>query len=128
MRGFTFIIAVSFLVPLTSLSAQQPPIEPGSRVRVTAPDCGVSRQATTVEALRGDTLVLAGDPTRNSNPINCPLTSVTRLDVSQGRKSHFAASAGIGVVIGAAGGGIGLAASSLDCGVRMSRKKPALAS
>ena len=67
----------------------------GSRVRVTAPDCALRGEAATFRALRADTLVL--------ETTECPLASVTRLDVSRGQKSHVLLGAGIGFGAGALG-------------------------
>lgn len=77
---------------------QPPPVEPGTRVRVKAPDCGVRGWTTTVVALRGDTLLLGWT--------DCPLASVTRFEVSQGQRSNTGKGALYGGVIGAIGGGI----------------------
>ena len=42
------LLPVPLLLPLTSLSAQAPlPLEPGARVRITAPGCGAENQAAT---------------------------------------------------------------------------------
>jgi len=79
----------------TEMAAQEP-LQPGTRVRVTAPDCGLRGQATRLEALRADTLVL--------DTSECPLASVTRLDVSRGRKSNGRKGAGIGFLTGAVTG------------------------
>ena len=57
---------------------------------MTALDCGLRGGATGFRALRADTLVL--------DTTECPLASVTRFDVSRGRKSHARLGAGIGVV------------------------------
>ncbi len=103
MRDVTCLLAVVSLVPLVTLSAQAPPpVEPGQRVRVTAPELGVRKQAGKFVTLRGDTLVLAADST-----MNYPLTSVTGLDVFGGRKSFGAGKgAGLGFLIGAGGGAV----------------------
>jgi hypothetical protein len=54
----------------------QAPVQAGDRVRVTAPDCGLSREVTTLDAVHGTTLVFGTGP--------CPLNSVNRLEVDQG--------------------------------------------
>ena len=94
MRGFTFVLAASLIVPPSTLFGQQPPLEPGARVLVTAPDCGLRKQPTTLEAWGGDTLVLG--------MTECPLDSVTSLEVSRGQASLTWRGAGIGFIIGAA--------------------------
>jgi len=115
MRALNSVLSVSVLLPFTSLSAQeQPPIEPGSRVRVSAPDLAMHRQVATLEAWRGDTLVLARPWT-----MDCPLASVTRLEVSQYRKSNCGKGAliggGIGVAVGALIGAMWTEEGDLGC-------------
>jgi len=45
MRAVTSMLTVSLLVPFAALSAQvQPPIGPGTRIRVTAPLVGAERR------------------------------------------------------------------------------------
>jgi hypothetical protein len=106
MRVFTAALAVSLVVPLSTLSAQQPPpVEAGARVQVTAPDCGFDKHDATLEALRGDRLVF--------DTTECPLGSVTRLDVSRGRKRKTVTGAVVGVLAGVAVGG-GLAVANSD--------------
>ena len=95
-------------ISVTNLSGQQaPPVEVGSRVRVTARDLALYKQAATLKAWRGDTLVLAAE-----RVINCPLASVTRLEVSRGRGRNTAAATGalIGFLVGS-GVAAGLAVS-----------------
>ena len=78
----------------TEMAAQESlPVEPGVRVRVTAPDCSLRGQAATFRALRVDTLVL--------ETTECPLSSVTRLDVSRGERSQWARGLGVGFLGGA---------------------------
>jgi hypothetical protein len=91
-------------VLLSRLHVSHVPVQPGTRARVTAPDCGLRRQATTVETVHGDTLVFASAPSRNSIPINCPMASVARLEVSTGRRPQTVRVAGIGLLAGAAVG------------------------
>ena len=89
-----FVLVCIFGGAPTEIAAQEPfSFQPGERVRVTAPDCGLRGVGTGFRALRGDTLVL--------DTTECPLASVTRLDVSRGRKSHARLGAGIGVLAGA---------------------------
>ncbi len=78
--------------PQTDMAAQEP-LQPGARVRVTAPDCGLRGQATIYQALRADTLVLV--------TTECPMASVTRLEVSRGRNTHVEAGVYLGVPAGA---------------------------
>ena len=93
MRACTIL----FLLLLPSLTAaQQPPLTPGQRVRVTAPDVGLARAHATLEAIEGGELVLRTDAARR-----VPLASVTRLETYAGRRSHWLLGAGIGFVAGA---------------------------
>ncbi len=90
------ILLAFFGAAATEIGAQEPFVfEPGVRLRVTAPDCELRGQATGFQALRADTLVL--------EITECPLASVTRLDVSGGQKSHALLGAGIGFAAGALG-------------------------
>ena len=57
--------------------------------RPAAAACGISGLSTTIKAVGGDTLVLSHDVGRSSNPISCPISSVTRLEVSQGQTIDF---------------------------------------
>jgi hypothetical protein len=85
----TLVLICVFGGARTEMVAQEPlPVEPGVRVRVTAPECELRGHAATFRALRADTLVL--------ETTECPLDSVTRLDVSGGQKSHARLGAGIG--------------------------------
>jgi hypothetical protein len=74
-------------------------LEPGARVRVTAPQLGIEKQATTFQTLRGDTLIVVAD-----SATYCPLASVTRLEVHRGRQGHVWLGAGIGSAVGAVAG------------------------
>ena len=104
MRRATLLIAALALTPLATVMAQlQPsPLEPGQRVRVTAPDLGIRKQVGRFEALRGDTLVVAAA----DSTMTFPVASVTRLELSRGQKSMAGRWAGIGFVSGAAFGAI----------------------
>ena len=107
MRKRICLSAVLLVLPLTTAVAQQqpPPLEPGTRVRITAPDLGIEKQQATFQALRGDTLAVTAD-----SAMALSLSSVTRLDVYQGRKSWgwwkggligFFGGAGLGALVGA---------------------------
>jgi hypothetical protein len=94
IKPITFVLICIFVGTPTEMVAQEP-LASGSRVRVTAPECELRGQAATFRALRADTLVL--------DTTECPLASVTRLDVSRGQKSHTVIGAGIGLAAGALG-------------------------
>ena len=97
MRHATILVAILAFVPLASATAQEPPpVKVGDRVRVTAPDLGIRKQAGRFEALRADTLVVAvADST-----MTFPVASVWRLDVSQGQKSSTLEGAVLGLLAG----------------------------
>ncbi len=102
--------AALLVLPLTTALAQQqpPPLEPGARVRITAPDLGIEKQEATFQALRGDTLAVTAD-----SAMALSLSSVTRLDVYRGQKSNLLLGMGIGF---AAGAGLGaLMDAAVDC-------------
>ena len=104
--SITFVLICILGGAPTGMAAQESlPVEPGERVRVTAPECELRGQEATFRALRADTLVL--------ETTECPLASVTRLDVSRGQKSNFALGAGIGFAAGAL---VGLVHCSRDAG------------
>jgi len=86
------ILLAFFGGPPTDIAGQEPLVfEPGVRVRVTGLDCGLRGRVTEFRAFRADTLVL--DTTQ------CPLASVTRLDVIRGQP-HAKLGAGIGFAAG----------------------------
>jgi hypothetical protein len=95
------------IVPLFAVASQEPrAINPGDRVRVTAPSVSGGRFAGTVLTVDPDSLVVqTGTETRR-----LPRASIERLDLSSGRKSHTLLGAGVGFLVGAAVGG-GLVAS-----------------
>jgi hypothetical protein len=105
MRAVTSMLTVSLLVPLAALSAQeQPPVEAGSRIRVTAPTVGADElvgMCVEVDATR-----LRVQAEEQASPLTISLTDVTRLEVSQGRKSNALAGLGIGFLGGAAIGAV----------------------
>jgi hypothetical protein len=113
MKRLTIVpLVVLGFTSFTSATAQeQPPLEPGQRVRVTAPDLAIHNQAGRFEAVRGDSLVLAGAV----STMTFPVASITRLEVSRARKSHTLIGAGIGFVVGAlAGAAVGPSAITGD--------------
>ena len=98
--SFPFVLVCIFGGAPIQIAAQEPSsLEPGVRVRVTALDCGLRERATEFRALRADALVL--------ETTECPLASVTHLDVSRGRKSHVMRGALIGLAAGVMGTVIG---------------------
>ncbi len=77
MRAIGCSLVLLSLLPYSVVSAQiHAPIQAGDRVRVTAPDCGLSRAVTTLDAVHGNTLVFGSG--------ECPLDSLKRLEVDRG--------------------------------------------
>ncbi len=109
MHRATILVAILAFVPFAIATAQDSlPVRAGDRVRVTAPDLGIRKQAGRFEALRADTMVVAvADST-----MTFPVAFVTRLEVSRGQKSRAGQGAGIGLV---GGGLLGFLISSGTC-------------
>lgn len=100
---FAVLLAAPFVRGLAQTS---PAVDTGTRVRVTAPTLGLSRQEAVIEALHLDTLVLRTEAT-----IAIPRASLTRLEIYGGRHSHPWRGAGIGALGGLlVGGTIGFVA------------------
>ena len=107
MRRATLLIAVLVLTPITTVTAQEAPAEPGTRIRVSAQGLAAPRLVGTVVALHADTLLFT--PQSGRGPIAVPLESIRRLEVSRSRSSVGPAIlkyAGIGLLLGAAGGAL----------------------
>lgn len=110
MKSALTILAFLLILPLI-VGAQSPAIVVGSRVRVTAPNEGLRKHVTTVENVRGDSIVVAfGGGWRT-----IALTDVTSLDVSAGRQSRFFADAAIGLGVGSLAGALLGAVSYSEC-------------
>jgi hypothetical protein len=96
MRWLTASVALAVvaLSPFATTVAQEhaSPLEPGQRVRVTAPSLGLDGHEERFSGVRGDTLVLTS--------MRCLVADVERLDVHAGRRSR----AVTGGLIGAAAG------------------------
>jgi hypothetical protein len=94
MRTLAYLPAIFLVAPICTATAQDrtSPLEPGQRVRVTAPSLGLDGHEERFSGVRGDTLVLTS--------MRCLIADVERLDVHAGRRSH----AVTGGLIGAAAG------------------------
>ena len=110
MRAVTPILAVSLLVPFARVQAQERlPVAgvarrgllaPGARVRLYASqtaDGRYGRFAGSVVRSDSDSLVLR---TADAVRVAAPWPSITRLEVSRGRKSHGGRGAAFGALIG----------------------------
>ena len=96
--GSIIFVLICIFGGVPSEMAAQESLASGSRVRVTAPECELRGQEATFRALRADTLIL--------ETTECPLASVTHLDVSRGQKSHARLGTVIGFLTGALSGAV----------------------
>lgn len=94
------VLAACAVMVTPAVAAEGQSIAPGARVRVTAPAKGLERHVTTVENLRGDSIVVGF----GGGWQTIALTDMTSLDVSLGRQSRFFADAGIGLAVGVLAG------------------------
>ena len=94
------LLFLLFLAVVGELCAQDTLVVPGARVRVYSPD----RVTGTIETLSSDTLVLRTEARRSLQAI--PFASITKLEVSRGRKSNVGKGARIGLAVGAGVGAI----------------------
>jgi hypothetical protein len=108
MRSANLLPVILALASAGDAAAQRPAVEPGQRVRITAPLVGLQEVTATVFSVGGGALVVTGDST-----VRVRLEDVTRLEVSRGRKSNCASGLGWGFLAGATTGVvIGLASGS----------------
>jgi len=101
--------ALSICLVLTAVApvalAQSNELQPGARVRVSAPGIVAGRYVGTVLSWNGDTLQLGGP---NVAPVTVPMSRITSLEVSRGKSRLSGAGRGvlwgtpIGLVIGLA--------------------------
>ena len=86
-------------LPRAAWPAQAPLLEPGARVRLYAPSLG-GRLTGTLVARESDTLVVRVDGEAEGLGLVVPADSVTRLDVSRGKRPMTLEGAGIGMLGG----------------------------
>ena len=106
------LVVVALALTAWSCSGHIPDtwIDPGDRVRVTAPSLDLDKDVGTVAALVADTFVVELED--QADALDVPLSEVTRLEVHQGHKSR----AGTGALIGAgAGAATGVTVALVDC-------------
>jgi hypothetical protein len=104
------------LLAAVPLAGQAGAVGPGSRVRITAPALELSKAVGSLLAIRGDTLLLEhrtstlqpghGRRAWSTDTTAVPMTTVTRLEVSAGRRSNIDRGVRKGLLIG---GAVGLA-------------------
>ena len=98
MRSFIpFTLAILFLSSRPQLQAQAFP-DSGARVRIASPQLPGGRTVGLVERLTGDTIVVAGQAIGRA--------TITRLDLSSGRRSQWRKGMGIGAAAGLAIGAV----------------------
>ena len=93
------LVGISLTVaPLVTIASQElPPLKPGDRIRVAAPTLSPGPLVGTVVAFEADSLMVQ----RGTDTWRLSLASLTRLEMSQGRRSHAGLGAGIGLLVGA---------------------------
>ena len=94
-------LALTAVAPATA--AQSNELQPGARVRVSAPGIVAGRYVGTVLTRNGDTLQLGGP---SSAPVTVPMGRITSLEISRGKSRLSGAGRGVlwGVPIGLAFG------------------------
>ena len=96
-----FVLAFALCIVPHDMRAQVSEIQPGARVRITAPGIVAGRYAATVLSRTADTVRVSAP---GKSPFDIPVSRITSLEVSRG--DSRALGAGRGVLWG---GGIGLA-------------------
>lgn len=98
------VLASLLLLPIACAVAvaQEDPVPPGSRIRVTSPMLGDARRIGTVVTFHTDTLVF--QPAGSRDSVAIPASALTRLEVSAGRRRPILKGMGIGFLVGAATG------------------------
>ena len=109
MRRSIAAVLVGVLVFPPLASAQT--LAPGTRVRFSHP--GEGRRTGAVIALAADTLEVRIDG--RAEAARLPIDQISRLEVSRGMQRQPLRRAGIGFVVGAAIGAIGVAAEESGC-------------
>jgi hypothetical protein len=113
MRRCVVPVIISLLAASTA-SAQRDELQPGARVRISAPGIVADRYEGTLLSRAGDTLVIGS---QNALPVRIPASRVTSLELSRGKSRADGAIAGMkwGVPI-MAGFGLLLAAADPSSG------------
>lgn len=124
MHAYSMLLTAALaavVLPAAPLDAQRGGIEPGSRVRITAP--GLDKEVGSVLRVRGDTLLLEyaasrlerGRRVRLVDTTAVLVPTITRLELSTGRRSNIDKGVRNGLLIGAGIGlGLGIALAADD--------------
>ncbi len=113
MRIPVLVLAALALLAPAATAAQTPVVlAPNTRIRfaVTRDTAAV---VASVVAQRGDSLWV--HPERSRDTLGLRISSLARLDVSRGKETHALHAAGVGLLIGAVGGGVLGYATGEDC-------------
>jgi hypothetical protein len=103
MRLDTLVLMAFAVLPVARIASQQAPrLKPGDRIRAQAPSASPGPLVGTVVAFQADSLMVQGD----TKSWRLSLASITRLDISQGRRSRAGLGAGIGLLVGAGVGAL----------------------
>ena len=108
MRYVSMLYAITLVAPAL-VRAQTPanpewPVQAGSRVRILSPVFGDKRQTVTVVSSTGDALVFRISGQAASQTLSSG--AISGMEISTGSRAHKAKGALIGLVAGAAVGGI----------------------
>jgi hypothetical protein len=110
MRPATLLAAILASATSSRIAAQEiVRLEPGQRVRVTAPTISSTQIVGAFAHMAADTLVVETD----GRAWHFPRASLTRVDVNRGQKSNAGRGALFGFLIGAGIGAVALGSSSL---------------
>jgi len=85
MRYVLGLITLSLVLPNWAGAQERIQIFGGDRVRLTAPDCQLRKQAATFVSLENDLL----SATVGGREIRCPFEALTRLEVSLGEREWY---------------------------------------
>ncbi len=121
-RIVPLVVALVLTASVDLAAQQESTVAPGSRIRVSAPTVSSRPIVGEVVAVHSDTLVIDASAWvrgrtqwERLEEAEIPLGSLTRLEVSQGKKSNVGKGALIGGLVGAGVGlALGLAASAED--------------
>jgi hypothetical protein len=104
--------ALLVLATLAAGLAHAQRLQPGQRVRVTAPALGIVRHPAHFQALRNDSLVVVVD----AGSQTLPVSSITRLEVARTPHGHPWTGAAVGAGVGALTGVVvGLSVGEEQC-------------
>ncbi len=115
MRQTTLYMLVSSLVAVLPIAAQQPiSIPPNARMRISAPTRELDSAVAVVVEQRGDSLTIRLLSSKQTLTLN--RAELSSLEVSRAQHRHPLKGAGIGLVVGAAlGGVIGFVGGDDEC-------------